>query len=72
MRIAERRISPNIFQFITDDVAEHPNGLVERAKTIVGSVSVLLEEVVLEQLGNLTQKGDVINTHYSNEPILAS
>ena len=41
---------------LTNDVAEHPNGLVERAKTIVRSIAVLLKEVVFQQLGNLTMK----------------
>ena len=41
---------------LTNDVAKHPNGLVERAKTIVRSIAVLLKEVVFQQLGNLTMK----------------
>ena len=35
------------------DVLEHAHGLVEGAVAIVNSVGVLLEEVVLDQLGNL-------------------
>ena len=38
---------------ITDDISQHANGLVEGAESIVRSVTVLLKEVVLEQLRHL-------------------
>ena len=36
----------------SDEVPDHADGLVEGAVTIVGRVSVLLKEVVLQKLGN--------------------
>ena len=40
------------------DVLEHAHGLVEGAVAVVGGVAVLLEEVVLEELGHL--QGDLV------------
>ena len=38
---------------VSGKVAEHPDGLVEGAITIISGETVLLEEVVLQETGNL-------------------